>query len=385
MRRLGFCLLVLLASAACKKEPAQVQVDAGVAVTAPARLDAGRPAVPKPPRVEASVAALTWLTVDEGQCAWLFSDPLAERSREVLRIPGTCRGVELAFDPEGTRALLFEPDATMAWEKDLLTGEVQKLALPPLPAPQGVKPEELAYDSQGNLVALVELREEVLQVERADGGRPTAYVFDGKRVELPEQTDGIPGLAGAYRLVDGKWQLAEVAYTTYEWDLASGIEALALRSELGPRSSRALSVSDRPAAENIPENAPIFDALSSSAGVAIEAIEEGGGWVKLIDAPVDTYVFEEFAEFSVPTAALRLVVDGGTPRAPTGFEVEAPTPTRYMLRDRYLLAVSPWGEEGETAYLIDLLKGEVVAQVDDTKSALFWPRRAATPAPKPAP
>jgi hypothetical protein len=216
---------------------------------APAHAQAERPV-----RIQTAAPAPAWtgtplsLLEPAGDgCEWAQVEPLTSARRVLAKLAVDCQGGSTALSRDGGhgaarfwrggvsapvvgRPTFPEKFPSPAFRDrlflvDLATGGVEELPLPP-----SGELIEFGFDAGGRLLGLT------LQKPTAAQERAGAAEVDGSRVVLGLGGPGRPLLAHAFTWKEGTWTRLDVKAATE----LSGTRVLALREELGERSSRSL-------------------------------------------------------------------------------------------------------------------------------------------------
>lgn len=276
--RTTLLLGAVLAVIACKKssEPEPP------AAAPPPKPVAAAPEPPKPPPGPPPVGDFTLSFIEEAgdKCQWMRLDKPGATARAVFSFAGPCNSVSLSWSQDGLKgAVLQQGDggaqASRAWTVDLVTGKGEAVALPE----QG-RTEVLGFDAQGVLVALASHREgDGLELQREEAESGTVLIHEGQRYPL-QVSEGIMGLAYGYQREGGQWKRVETKGTTYDWDLASGVEALEVSQKLGPatglRDQRAAETTELPA-EDVKQLGVSEETPEGSEGMLWAQVKTPGG------------------------------------------------------------------------------------------------------------
>ncbi|HVO31507.1 MAG TPA: hypothetical protein VMV18_12255 [bacterium] len=321
-------------------------------------------------------------------CHWRRLDPVSGRKEDVAGIEGPCSGVRAAWSPDGTKGIVWlDPleegwrgtaaingDAGQGgdrmWTVTFDEGKFAALARPP-----AGELMELGFDGQGRAIAIT-------SEEISDGDARRGFVeYDGKRLEIPEG-EGLPILAHAFRLEDGRWTPMETKASNDGADLSEGIRALDVWKQLGPRSDQMLN--GQPDAKEVEDKgtlaklAELTKATLSSGGddetmpgtAGDDASGEDGQWGELATGGGSVYVWEESAEglFATGLIAFR---DGDRVVRPEKLELGAADAASPMVRGSWLLIT---GQDGETPHLYDVRTRKLAWSDEKASGTTFWPK-----------
>lgn len=241
-------LLAALVLAGCKSEkpPAPSAQPPGTpsAAAAPAKAPAPMPP-PAPAPAPASGPALSYLKAsDPERCEWLRQPLPSGEPTPLFSFNAACDRSMVSWSPDGKEGLVFtwpsgEGEHPRAWRVELAGHAGKLLDLKLLPGGRGAgeqdQPyiEQIGFDRQGRPVAIIADVYVSREPEQgADGQRILS--FEGQRYSLPVGTEGMPGLAHAYRLEEGGWKHLETKASGFESSLAPGTSVLEAVKALMP-------------------------------------------------------------------------------------------------------------------------------------------------------
>ncbi|WNG34967.1 hypothetical protein F0U61_15890 [Archangium violaceum] len=240
---------------------------------------------PTQPAAPAPVARVTETTlsvlepIGEG-CEWAQLEALTSARRVIAKFAVDCQGAATALRRDGKRgAVRFwrggvsqpvvgrptfpEKFPSPAFRDRLFLVDVTTGGSEELPLPPSGELIEFGFDGGGRLLGLS------IQKPTPDQERAGAVEVDGNTIRLDLGGKGRPLLAHAFAWQAGTWIRLDVKATTE----SSGTGVLALRKELGERSSRTLD--PRFAPEEIEDDA-VLDQL-----YAFTPEQPDGEWVRL--------------------------------------------------------------------------------------------------------
>ncbi|HYO51493.1 hypothetical protein [Archangium sp.] len=216
---------------------------------APARAQRERPArtetaAPAPAVTDTTLSLLE--PAGEG-CEWAQVEPLTSARRVIAKLAVDCQGGSTALSRDGRHGaarfwrggvsapVVGKPTFPEKFPSpafrdrlflvDLATGGVEEIPLPP-----SGELIEFGFDAGGRLLGLT------LQKPTPAQERTGVAEIDGSRIVLGLGVPGRPLLAHAFSWREGTWTRLDVKAATE----LSGTRVLALREELGERSSRSL-------------------------------------------------------------------------------------------------------------------------------------------------
>ncbi|MGZ3458597.1 MAG: hypothetical protein ACXU86_08840, partial [Archangium sp.] len=234
---------------------------------APGHAQEERPARPQPAALAPTVtgSALSLLEPSGNGCEWARLEPLSSARRVITKLAVDCQGGGTALSRDGQRgAVRFWRGGVSApvvgrptfpehfpspafrdrlFLVDVATGGAEELPLPP-----SGELIEFGFDAGGRLLGLT------LQKPTPAQERAGAAEVDGNTLPFELDGPGHPLLAHAFAWQGGTWTRLDVKAATE----LSGTRVLALRKELGERSSRSLD--PRFASEEI-DNDALLDQL----------------------------------------------------------------------------------------------------------------------------
>lgn len=279
----------VLAVSACKKSS-----ESPPPTAPPPQPVAAAPEPPKPPPGPPPVGDFTLSFLDGaagGKCKWMRLEKPGATPRAVFTFDSPCHSVSLSWSKDGRKgAVLQQGDggdqSARAWTVDLVEGKSEAV-----PLPERGRTEVLGFDAQGGLVALVAHHEgEGSGIQREEGESGEVLVYEGQKYPL-DVSEGMVGLAHGYQREGDTWKWLETKATTYEWDLAPGVEMLDVAKRLGPatglRDRRGIETTELPAEE------------VKRLGVSQETPEESEGrlWVQVKRPGVRLAFREEVTDF----------------------------------------------------------------------------------------
>ena len=372
--RWSHALAAALLLAGCKsnkdKEPAP-PAQATATPTAP------KPAAPPPAPAPAPIGDATLSYLEEsrdGKCRWEQQTPPGEPKTLFTLSTGDCSAVKLAWSADGREGLVYVPSQDEdgkpgVWRVDLATGKGTPLPLPTL-GTLGA----LGFDAQGNPLALMEdplpptediPSQHLKVVTTGEGENATKEIlFEGKR--YPMALDGLPGLAHAFRLEGGAWKRIETKDTSYGWDYAADVRALAAYDTMGPTPEK-LEAAAREAFKPVAENAPELAQLN-----AVQQTSETGAWKQLETVGGPLYAWEsaegEFATLSMP---VRVKGEKGLV-APEGLDLR--DGISVATRGEWVLFRGQGSEDENVARLWNAKTKKLVTSLLAHKQVTFWPK-----------
>lgn len=232
------------------------------------------------PALPVTEATLSLLEPAGDGCEWAQVDPLSSARRIIVKLAVDCQGAATALSRDGKRGVARfwrggvsqpvvgrptfpEKFPSPAFRDrlflvDLVSGAAQEVPLPP-----SGELIEFGFDATGRVLGLS------IQKPTPEQERAGAVEVDGQRITFDLGARGHPLLAHAFAWQNGAWTRLDVK-ATHE---TSGTSALALRKELGDRSSRSLD--PRISAQEVEDDA-VLDQL-----YAFTPEQPDGEWVQL--------------------------------------------------------------------------------------------------------
>lgn len=363
LRQLGLTSLIAatLLLSACKsksQEPA-------LAPTAPAPTTAEAPARPAEPAPVAD-DTLSLAQEDGDKCKWVRADASSNNRKDVFTFDGGCELVQLAWSHDGRKGAIlqsFEDERPpRAWTVDLLKS--QGMALP---LPEVGRTQELGFDPEDHLVALVAHYDlpGMKPPERVEENGQTSFVFEGKKYPVELQA-GELGLAHAYRREGAAWKRVETQVTSYTDD-GSKTQVLELAKKLGPTSM--LDSKPGPQSESVsPEEKEALDASAPLVGPRGEDIEDPNVWVRIALPGGPLYYKEEQGESVSQLVPLRWNV-GGKLIEPEKLALPADASISLAARGHVLLVSSD-----KALRVYDAKQKKLLLALEGVSLPRFWPR-----------
>ncbi len=356
--------LAALAAAGCKKPQPE-----GAAPAPVTGASAGSAALSPTP----AEAELSLLEPAGKDCEWKKVALPSGAVTPIARFPGSCVGARVAWSPDLTRAAIwFDPTfrATAYGapgvpksghpEDPALDGPPRLYTAPraaplPEPKPRGAL-NEVGVSAEGVVAFSVE--------ELPDAKSGDEIDVEGKKIILPEISDGMPALAHAYRLEGQAWKRVETAPTTWGWDYAMGPRGLAAWKGLGPRTGDLL---DFHALGDEPDAA----AKTALAPFAPKPAAEGDGWSVLHVPQGDVFGWTTTGEFAYTTGLLVFRPTGKAPALLPELGFTRGDLIAVLRRGPYLLAAA--NGIGAWPRVYDLRTGKLVYSSDTARAAVFMP------------
>jgi hypothetical protein len=247
--------------------------------TAPALAQNERPA-PTAPAPTVTEATLSLLEPSGDGCEWAQLDPLSPARRVIAKLAVECQGAATALSRDGKRGVARfwrggvsqpvvgkptfpEKFPSPAFRDRLFLVDLVSGAAEEIPLPPSGELIEFGFDAGGRLLGLS------IQKPTPEQERTGAVEVDGQRIPFDLGARGHPLLAHAFAWQEGAWTRLDVKATNE----TSGTSVLALRKELGERSSRSLD--PRISAQEV-ENDAVLDQL-----YAFTPEQPDGEWVQL--------------------------------------------------------------------------------------------------------
>jgi hypothetical protein len=328
-------------------------------------------ATPAPTPAPASGLALSYLKPsDPERCEWLRQPLPSGEPTPVFSFNAACDRSMVSWSPDGKEGLVFtwpsgEGEVPKAWRVDLAAHTGKPLDLKTLPGGKGAggqdQPyiEQLAFDKQGHPVAIIA---DVYVSRKTQKG---AVTFEGKRYQLPEGVEGMPGLAHAYRLEEGGWKHLETKGSGFESDLAPGTSALDAVKTLMPVSKASTPEQDMPGKE-----AP--EAAVKKLDAAFPGQDESGQWMELTTPGGPVYYRGTMGgEFLYPSAPIAWEQEGKV-AAPDGLWAKPNDVISLRLQDEWLL-IANYGTPRSAQVWNTRTKDRVIA-AEDANAPAFWPK-----------
>ncbi|WP_309891851.1 hypothetical protein [Archangium sp.] len=323
---------------------------------------ATKPAVPTAATI--TDATLSYLeSAGEQKCRWVQHTPPGE-PKALFTLPSHCDEVKLAWSMDGKEGLAYLPgptegEAPRAWRVELATGKGTALSRPPLG-----RVGAFGFDAKGHPLALMEdPREPVGEGDKRE------IQFEGK--SYPAAMDGQPGLAHAFRLEGDSWKRFETKDTSFEWDYAAGVSALAAYDAMGPTPEK-LSSSAMEAFKPVPEGSPVLAELNAIQ----QASDETGSW-KQVELPGGPLYVWEASDGELPYLSAPVRIQGAKGLAePEGLSVSGSL--SLATRGEWVLVNSGGAETGPLARLWNAKTKKLVASLADKSTVTFWPKPSST-------
>lgn len=291
-------------------------------------------------------------------CTWsrLESDG---RRRALVTVDAACDGLQLAWSADGLHAAVRDPGGSArgpgrVWTVDLTAGQASAQPLPE----EGLT-GAVGFDSAGRLVALAAHTGELV---RRDDGAKEYFLFEGRRIPIPETEEGGAGLVHAYRLEAGAWKRIETVATRGDADAVFALTTTGmLVSSTVAGDPDALSVQ---ALDEGSQEAARLDAVVPHRGHDVF-----GGWARVESQGGPLYAWQTAGEQTALMMPARWEVEDGHLAEPEELALPARSPVYVTARGDLLLLA------GTTqARVYDLGSRHLAASFDGFRDARFWPQ-----------
>lgn len=323
--------------------------------------------------------SLSLLRPKGSRCEWQRLSLPKREIRVIASFEGNCAGAQLAISPDQSKALILvdpqwrnggysAPGMTQPYAKEIPAGEgpmrlyevaVETGAVTVLDLPTNGSPRDIGYNRQNTAVILT-----LEDVEDPTEAR-TALVFEGQRLPIPDDGEGIPALAHGFELVGNAWRRVETRATRVGADYSLG--AAALRLNANRSSSSAEILSPHPDGDAIADPAVLIK-LKAQAPHLTPDNGGDGQWLKL--KGVDALVWEVAIEFVYSTGAVRFLA-GDALLEPPGLGFTDGDLIAPVVRDRLLLITQ--AATGAYPRLYDTKTRTLLYSSDDAVATTFWP------------
>lgn len=297
-------LLAALILAGCKSNPPSDSAQESGTVATPAPSKAPAPAkgsgahaatgvgssapasAPLPSRAAVSLALSYLEPVDPERCDWVRHPLPAGEPTALFTFNTACDQAMVSWSPDAKEGLVFswpagEGEGPKAWRVDLTAKTGTPLDLKALPGGKGgggqdqPSIEQVGFDKEGRPVAII-MDVYVSRTTQKGAKGKESISFEGKSYPLPQDAEGSPGLAHAYRFEEGGWKRIETKGSRFEAGLAPGTRELEARKALLP-IAKASPPEDNPGQE-APESA------KKKLDAAFPGQDESGEWMLLSDS-----------------------------------------------------------------------------------------------------
>lgn len=328
-----------------------------------------------------SPSTLSVFDAANGKCVWRQEDPLKKKTVELATFDGTCVGVQVAWSFDITKAIVtFDPQVVQRagyWSKtstppayadekvdetakarwflvDVKTGKTEPFTMPNI---EKNELRDFGVMKNGDVVALLE---EALP-EDAKG-----IIKSGdKTFDLSELNEGLPVLVHAYKRDGAKWTRFETELSTTGWDYGLGVRALAISTELGPKSDTQL--------HSISETDTFDDETQKTLNTfkpAKAKTEDDGAWTGVEFNGHTVYVWQISGEFAHNTG---LAITKAGPLPELGFTDG--DLTSYASSGSLLLISK--ADAGSHARMYSFPEVKKVFASDTARGVTFWPKAVA--------
>ncbi|ATB46694.1 hypothetical protein [Corallococcus macrosporus] len=355
-------LLAAVALLGCQSRKEEKPAAPPAPATAP-RAEAAPAPPPKPAPPAEAQPELSYLkpTEDGEHCEWM-RQPLKGTATRVFRFKAWCDRSTVSWSPDGGQGLVFtwpsgEGEVPQAWRVEVDAKSGQPLDLKSLPGgtsagnPNEPYVSRVAFDAQGRPVAIVLLASE------AKG----PITFQGESFPVPKG-QGVPGLAMAYRLVDGDWKRIEAKATRFEEDTPSEHGLLDAEATLTP-TWVASPPTRLPGAKAAPALAKELDAQEPGAA--------GAGWWMELPGPGGTLYFRARREGPQLVLSQPLLWARGDQRVSLKDLTPPDAYLGFQLDQGLLLVTSYGGFAAATVW--DPKTQQRVVSIPDVYAPALWP------------
>jgi|GEM_PF-1520225 len=353
-------------------------------------------------------ATLSYLVDQPGECHWRQYSPFA-KSETVAKMPTACSEVQLAWSPDGTRALIHFKTIGKDGEYthhlrlvDLATSGHTNLPIPT----QGDLVRH-GFDFQGRPIALLEdpvdlFPEEApeegeaaherkgyepyLRVVTEGSGEDARQVIRFEEETYPASNVGTAGLAHAFRLEDGQWTRIETQSTYYGVESAPSVHALDAMAQLGP-TPEAMVDEANASFTAVPDDAAVIDQLNrlsrlkqkGKEGKPAQTAPQNSLWQQY-ETPNGSLYVNQAGEKGFTYLAAPMYRDG--PNGPVRLHlrsIDNDSALTIFTRGDLMLVVGDNGK-GPASLLWSMKKAEVIASLPGgAEQVTFWPKPAPIP------
>jgi hypothetical protein len=313
--------------------------------------------------------------VDPERCEWVRQPLPAGEPEALFAFNAACDRAMVSFSPEAKEGLVFSwpsgpGEQPKAWRVDLAAHTGKVLDLKTLPGGVGAgdqdKPslQQISFDKQGQVLAIVSDVYVARKTQEGKDGK-RALLFEGKSYPLDELMEGSPGLAHAYRLEEGAWKRVETKASTFETDMALGIDVLDTLKTLQPVANASVSSVRAPGKE-----AP--EAAAEKLNAAFPGQDEEGQWMEVSTQAGPVYyratLGGEYLYPSVPVAweqeGKLVAVEGLLAKKDDFLGIQT---------QEALLLIANYGDP-HSVQVWDSKTKERVLSVEGASAPAFWPK-----------
>ena len=319
-------------------------------------------------------ATLSVFEPHAGGCAWTRIEPNRNIEDALATFHSDCDGVRVAWGPSLNKAIVWfgtDQDNVTVYLTDMDEKTPEEL---PLPADSDV----VSFALAGRNLPLAFTMSMEPVVNRDETG--TFIEFQGKRLPVVTEGDGIDILAHAFALESKKWNPLETAASRCCADTAPGITVLNSYKQ-HVESDQAATLQSSEILSGTIAGTAVTDAgilQKLNADLSEEFDRSSGSWGKIAESEEFEVVVwfitgaAEEQETTYATGHVRFLNKKTSDvKNPPGMVLSAKDQASFQIYDRYLLVTE--ATSGMQPRMYDLIKGSLVWSSDLAQGVTFWP------------